>query len=96
MAHPGDGADAVERLRPLRGLGVSGGKVLKAPAGAGIIHTPGALRGERLGFYSPTTESGRATRHNNSWALTALWLTGLRTEAACIEDLTGLLIAPGT
>ena len=41
VAHPGDGAHAFEEFRLLHGLGVSGGKVLKALAGGGIIHAPG-------------------------------------------------------
>jgi hypothetical protein len=41
VAYPGDGADAVEQLRLLHGTQVSGGKMLKALAGAGIIHARG-------------------------------------------------------
>jgi hypothetical protein len=42
VTQSGDGADAVEEPGLLHGLGVSGGKVLKALAGAGIIHARGA------------------------------------------------------
>src|ERR1044072_6757151 len=62
VAQSGDGADAVEELRLLHGLGVSGGKGLKALAGAGIIHAWRRTGRERFGFCSPITELGRNIR----------------------------------
>ena len=62
-------ATARTRARSLgfcMGFGVSSGKMLKALAGAGMIHTQGRAVREGFGFSRSITELGRNIRHNSS------------------------------
>ena len=53
VAHSGDGADAVEELRLVHGGRGVGRKVLKALAGAGMIHAPEATVTKSFGLSCP-------------------------------------------